>query len=220
MRKDQKTVLTRVATATITGLTAAIITVPVTGLTGAFWQATDTATPTGEHKIEITQDFNPGETINKTIFNTGELDKQKCVAKTIPVEQLKTWENRNLQMNIQLKENKPGEYDGYNITYKPISPGEKCDCTDTTGFLKTTIDKPVTLPENTTNVCVKTENNKPIYDKEVGKYTNTGTVTGTTQDKTITASDKWEATVVEKQQDNSDINIQITGQMKQNCALN
>lgn len=207
-------------TATITGLTAALIMIPVTGLTGAFWQATDTATPTEEHKIEIVQDFNPGETVNKTIFETRELDKRKCVTKTIPVEQLKTWENRNLQINIQLKENKPGEYDGYNITYKPISPGEKCDCTENTGFLKTAVDKPVTLPENTTNICVKTENNKPIYDKEVGKYTNTGTVTGTTQGKTIEASDKWEATVVEKQQDNSDINIQITGQMKQNCALN
>lgn len=206
-------------TATITGLTAAIIMVPVTGLTGAFWQATDTATPTEEHKIEIAQDFNPGKTINKTIFNTGELDKQKCVTKTIPVEQLKTWENRNLQMNIQLKENKPGEYDGYNITYKPINPGEKCDCTSATGFLKTTIDNPVTLPAFTTNICVKTENNKPIYDKEVGKYTNTGTATGTTQDKTIEASDKWEATVIEKQQDNSDINISITGHLKQNCPL-
>lgn len=206
-------------TATITGLTAALIVVPVTGLTGAFWQATDTATPTEEHKIEIVQDFNPGKTINKTIFNTKDLDKQKCVAKTIPVEQLKTWENRNLQMNIQLKENKPGEYDGYNITYKPISPGEKCDCTSATGFLKTTVDKPVTLPANTTNICIKTENNKPIRNKEVGTYTNTGTVTGTTQDKTIEASDKWSATVIEKQQDNTNINISITGKMKQNCPL-
>lgn len=209
-----------ILTATITGLTAALIMVPVTGLTGAFWQATDTATPTGEHKIEIAQDFNPGETVNRTVFETGELDKQKCVTKTIPVEQLKTWENRNLQMNIQLKENKPGEYDGYNITYKPINPGEKCDCTSATGFLKTAVDKPITLPENTTNICVKTENNKPIYDKEVGKYTNTGTATGTTQDKTITASDKWQATVIEKQQDNTNINISITGQIKQNCRLN
>lgn len=206
-------------TATITGLTAALVMVPVTGLTGAFWQATDTATPTEEHKIEIVQDFNPGKTINKTIFNTGELDKQKCVAKTIPVEQLKTWENRELQINLQVKENKPGEYDGYNITYKPINPGEKCDCASATGFLKTAVDKPVTLPANTTRICIKTENNKPIYDKEVGKYANTGTVTGTTQDKTITASDKWEATVIEKQQDNTDINISITGQMKQNCPL-
>lgn len=206
-------------TATITGLTAALIVVPVTGLTGAFWQATDTATPTEEHKIEIVQDFNPGKTINKTIFNTGELDKQKCVAKTIPVEQLKTWENRDLQMNVQLKENKPGEYDGYNITYKPVGPGEKCDCTSATGFLKTAVDKPVTLPANATRICIKTENNKPIYDKEVGKYTNIGTVTGTTQDKTMTASDKWSATVIEKKQDNTDINISITGQMKQNCPL-